>query len=284
MIQPLQNPEMDHAIWDTCICPVCHGGLEAGAGGITCRGCRRRYPFSGGMPNFITDSELSEKIQELSRDYDEKSRRHSGSPKSCGYSSNMDYLSRLNLLKRWLHFEHMEGKTVLDIGCGTGLMTEALTQENTVWGVDVSLGLLKVSQRRGIKTLLSSADRIPFHDDYFDIVLCIGVIPYYQDPGGIFSEIYRSTRPGGKIVISSTTNSILIRSVRSLKKIMGLSSHLAHLYTAEEIAVRLQKEGGTVLDACVGYGDKICSVKDGPQGLRFRLFSRTAAVLAAKEK
>ena len=284
MIQEMQNQQMRRDVLDSCVCPVCHGSLRATGERITCHECRRKYPIIEGTPNFITDSALSEKIHVLSRAYDGKSIRHSGSPRSCGYSSNSDYLSRLNLLKGWLNFDQIKGKTLLDIGCGTGLMTEALTQENTVWGVDISPGLLKISKKRGIKTLLSSADHLPFHNDYFDIVLCIGVIPYYKDPGAIFSEICRSTRPGGKIVISSTTNSILIRSVKYIKKFLGISSHLAHLYTAGEIAQHLQKEGSKVLDACVGYKDRMRSVKDGPQGLRFRLFSRTAAVLAMKQK
>ncbi|MFC1890963.1 class I SAM-dependent methyltransferase [Thermodesulfobacteriota bacterium] len=216
----------------------------------------------------------------MSTVYNNESEKYQHSPKSCGYASDTAHLSRLNIMKRWLDYDQLKKKKVLDIGCGIGLMTQPLIESNHVWGVDISNGLLQLAMANGLRTLAASADLLPFGDDSFDIVLCVGVIPYYEKPDEIFSEICRVIKPGGRIVITATTGSLLIKAVRYLKILLGGTSQLVRLYSAKEIADILIPMGYDVLDSSVAYGGRVASLADGRIGLRFRIFARVAAVLA----
>jgi len=157
---------------------------------------------------------------------------------------------------------------------------QTLGRKNEIWGVDVSIGLLKIAARNGIYTFRGSADSLPFRRNFFDIVLCIGVIPYYKNPKKIFSEIGRVSHEQGKIIVTSTTNSLLIKFVRYMKNLTGIGSQLEHLYTVNEISEHITENGGKVIDACIGGRNRFTSITQNRTPLRYRLFGLTAAVLA----
>lgn len=276
------NHDLIHDVLTMCICPVCHGNLKIQNEYIRCDDCECDFPIIKGIPNFILDRHKPKKIQELSDLYENKSSKYPGSPKSCGYSGNTDYLSRLNVLRQWIDFEKVKGEKIIDIGCGIGLMTAGLAENNEVWGLDISSGLLNTARKKGLKTILASGYSLPFREKCFNITICIGVIPYYNNPTRIISEICRVTKPDGKMVVTSTANSLLISSIHFLKKFLGLSTQLAHLYSVKEIGEFLTSRGEKILDSCTGYGNKIYSSHDDRYPLRFKLFSRTNAVLAEK--
>ena len=271
-------------VLDTCVCPFCYGKLKNSGDDILCHECDFTFPVLNGIPVFISKNDMSHKNRKLSSLYDKSTIKHHGSYKSCGYSGKNDYLSRLNIIKRWIDFENINGKKIIDIGCGTGLMTEQLVQRNEVWGIDISLGLLGFAEKKGLKTSLASAAKLPYAHNTFDMAICIGVIPYYNNPSDIFSELFRVTRPGGRIVVSSTADSFLIRFVRFIKNISGGFSQLAHLYTTAEIEGFLTLRGAKILDACTGYKENVFSVIDKPPPFAYRLLSRANAVLAETAK
>jgi 2-polyprenyl-3-methyl-5-hydroxy-6-metoxy-1,4-benzoquinol methylase len=283
-IKPTQSDQdLIRDVLVTCVCPICHGNLKIFNKSIACNDCKRVFPVVNGIPKFIADVHISEKITELSSTYDRAIFRHSGSAKSCGYSGNIGFISRLNVLRKWIDFDKIKGKKIIDIGCGTGLMTEQLAKKNEVWGVDISLGLLNIAREKGLKTLLASADFLPFNSNDFNMVICIGVIPYYKNPSKIFSEICRVTGPEGKMIVTSTANSFLVQSVRFIKNFFARPSQLAHLYTAKEIKGYLIQRGAKILGSCTCYNDKIYPLDDDRCPLRFKLLSLTNAVLAEKD-
>lgn len=263
-----------------CVCPICHGKLETSTDTIRCAGCGRDFPVIDGIPDFVTEGASLDKIRELSQTYDVACAKYPGSPRSCGYSGETAYLSRLNILRRWIDLDQLGGKLILDVGCGIGLLTHELASKNEVWGVDISLGLLRAAREKGLGTVLASADLLPFRERDFAVVLCVGVIPYYENPRNIFRELCRVTEPGGQIVVTSTANSLLIRWAWFLKRRLGLTSELSHLYTAEEIEGYLVSSGGDIVDSCVGYRERVMSIRDDHPAYPFRLLARTTAVLA----
>jgi 2-polyprenyl-3-methyl-5-hydroxy-6-metoxy-1,4-benzoquinol methylase len=185
------------------------------------------------------------------------------------------------ILKNWFNFDNLRAQKILDVGCGAGLLTENLVTQNTIWGVDISLSLLTLAKQKGLKTILSSAEALPFKNQDFDIVLCVGVIPYYKEPDKIISEIRRAIKPGGKVVVTSTANSYALRFVRYMKNISGLKSQLEHLYTCEEMEQLLKSEEIRIEDSCIAYGDKIWSFSNGSLTFKQKLFGRATAVLGS---
>jgi len=98
---------------------------------------------------------------------------------------------------------------VLDIGCGIGNYLEELLQRGySVTGVDVSVNMLQISRDRLQKYLsypplsLSDVEKLPFNNNEFDIILCIGVLEYLKTDDKAIAEISRVLKPGGRLFVS----------------------------------------------------------------------------------
>jgi len=89
----------------------------------------------------------------------------------------------------------VSGYRTLDIGCGNGDISETLAQANDHHAVDVK------DQRRNKDTSfdfrLVTSERLPFDDEYFDIVVSHHVIEHVQDQRLHLREIRRVIRPDG---------------------------------------------------------------------------------------
>jgi ubiquinone/menaquinone biosynthesis C-methylase UbiE len=96
----------------------------------------------------------------------------------------------------------IEGRDVLEVGCGTGLILGRIAPRATsAWGIDLSPGMLAAAQQRGLNVVLSSATELPFADESFDLVCSFKVLAHVPDIRAALSEIARVTRPGGLMVL-----------------------------------------------------------------------------------
>lgn len=103
------------------------------------------------------------------------------------------------------------GRDILEIGVGTGLTLAYFKPETRVVGVDLSLDMLKVANRkvasqklghvRGL--MVMDACRIGFAAESFDAVTAQFVITLVPDAEQALTEMDRVLKPGGEIVISS---------------------------------------------------------------------------------
>lgn len=98
---------------------------------------------------------------------------------------------------------------VLDIGCGIGNYLEELIQIGyIVTGIDVSINMLQISKDRLQKYLphpplsLADIEKLPFNNDEFDIILCVGVLEYLKTDEKALTEISRVLKPGGRLFLS----------------------------------------------------------------------------------
>jgi len=102
------------------------------------------------------------------------------------------------------------GGDVLDVGCGPGVMAQALiTRGCRFWGVDPSSRMLEIARRRvgqsrQIRFLQGDAMRLGFADDSFDAVLCIGVIDAVADRRQAVREMVRVLKPRGTLLLTFT--------------------------------------------------------------------------------
>lgn len=97
---------------------------------------------------------------------------------------------------------------VLDLGCGTGVLTKALAAlGHDVTGVDISQAMLdKIDTSVGRITLRQGdVYALPFADASFDGVTTRWVLPHFRDWPVLVREAARVLRPGGTMVIEHTS-------------------------------------------------------------------------------
>jgi SAM-dependent methyltransferase len=93
--------------------------------------------------------------------------------------------------------------TLLDVGAGTGLFAEEMSQHLSVIALDPdanALGLLK--QRREIITSAGSAETLPLADNSVHILTALDVVEHLDDDKAALREFTRVVRPGGLVIIT----------------------------------------------------------------------------------
>ncbi|MGH8712604.1 MAG: bifunctional 2-polyprenyl-6-hydroxyphenol methylase/3-demethylubiquinol 3-O-methyltransferase UbiG [Casimicrobiaceae bacterium] len=107
----------------------------------------------------------------------------------------------------------LAGKTVVDIGCGGGILAEAMaTAGAAVVGIDLSEPALAVARLHQLESKSSvayrmiAAERLALEQPAaFDLVTCMELLEHVPDPGSMIAACARLVRPGG-IVVCSTIN------------------------------------------------------------------------------
>ncbi len=101
-----------------------------------------------------------------------------------------------------------DAASVLDVGCGTGLVGRALRERGVtarLLGLDISTASLDVARAGGLYESLEEADlqqRLPLEDGRVDAVVCVGVMTYLPEVEAVWRELARVARPGGLVVLT----------------------------------------------------------------------------------
>lgn len=93
------------------------------------------------------------------------------------------------------------GSHVADIGCGSGVFTEALERRGyRCTGVDLSPKQIKIARTKfpNIEFIEGDVEYLPFPDNSFDGVLLSGLVHHLPDPSRCAAEVFRILRPGGE--------------------------------------------------------------------------------------
>ena len=108
------------------------------------------------------------------------------------------------------------GWRVLDIGCGSGRHTAAIARYRGVqiFGADINfndvietqkrlISLERLEGKRGRWHLLAdSIDRLPFKDNFFDLIICSEILEHIPDHGRAVAEVVRVLKPGKDLIVS----------------------------------------------------------------------------------
>lgn len=106
---------------------------------------------------------------------------------------------RLELVRRHVP---LEGKRVLDLGCGVGMYTAALRRYTPhVYGLEIDFARAQEAAGKAKGVVLARAEELPFAGASFDVVFSHEVLEHLRDDRAAVQEAARILRPGGKLVI-----------------------------------------------------------------------------------
>ncbi|NSL54651.1 bifunctional 2-polyprenyl-6-hydroxyphenol methylase/3-demethylubiquinol 3-O-methyltransferase UbiG [Uliginosibacterium aquaticum] len=122
-------------------------------------------------------------------------------------------LHEINPLRlEWIdQHSSLKGKSVLDIGCGGGILAESMAGRGAkVVGIDLSDKALSVARLH----LFESGQQVDYHKvsaealateqpDSFDIVTCMEMLEHVPDPASIVRACAKLVKPGGHVFLST---------------------------------------------------------------------------------
>jgi SAM-dependent methyltransferase len=189
------------------------------------------------------------------------------------------------------------GERVLDVACGTGLVSRRMAalvgEAGVVVGTDISGQMVDEARRIAAERALANtsferadAEALPLADATFDAAVCGLGLMYVPDPGRALAEMRRLLRPGGRAAaavwgarrncgwaqIFPITDARVASDVCPMFFHLGTQDMLAHAFEAAGfVEVRLQRLATVLRYACAE--DALAAVfRGGPVALAYSRF------------
>ena len=191
-------------------------------------------------------------------------------------------------------------RRVLDIGCGGGLLTEALARHGAhVCGIDMAPGMIEVARLHAHESQLQidyhlcSAQQFVAEEQTragapFDVITCMELVEHVPSPAALLAAAARLLRPGGDLFISTINRNlrsflVAIVGAEYLLRLIPRGTHeYARLLRPAELARLARAEQLTLCDVSgLGYNpfDNSARLSADP-GVNYLLHLRSEAELA----
>ncbi|MEF3192986.1 MAG: bifunctional 2-polyprenyl-6-hydroxyphenol methylase/3-demethylubiquinol 3-O-methyltransferase UbiG [Halothiobacillaceae bacterium] len=173
-------------------------------------------------------------------------------------------LHAINPLRMHFIRKHAElnGRRVLDVGCGGGILTEALAREGAeVTGIDLAAASLATArlhaQSQGLAIhyrLMPVEELAAFEPEGFDVVTCMEMLEHVPDPAAIVQDCAALVKPGGWLILSTLnrTPKAFVLAIVGAEYLLGMIPRGTHAFRKfirpAELAGWLRAAGMDVLE------------------------------------
>lgn len=134
----------------------------------------------------------------------------------------------------------IENKNVLDVGCGGGLLAEAMALRGaTVTGIDAGETPISVAKLHQLESGVAVEYRCDTAEEYaeqhagtFDVVTCLEMLEHVPDPASVVESCARMTKPGGHILFSTLNRNLksYLLAIVGAEYILGMLPKGTHRY------------------------------------------------------
>ena len=139
-------------------------------------------------------------------------------------------------------------KPFLEIGVGTGRFAEALKIE---FGIDSSVSVLKLADKRGIAVIRGKGERLPFPDKSFGAIFIIVTLCFVDNPLMVLKESSRVLKDEGAVILGLILRESPWAGFYMRKGVAGnVFYKVARFYSLKEFEEMLGKADLRVVDAC----------------------------------
>ncbi|MTJ01160.1 bifunctional 2-polyprenyl-6-hydroxyphenol methylase/3-demethylubiquinol 3-O-methyltransferase UbiG [Idiomarina piscisalsi] len=121
---------------------------------------------------------------------------------------------RLSFIEQ--HANGLFGKNILDVGCGGGLLSEAMAERGAkVTGIDLAEESLKIARLHALESEVSVdyqcvavENHATEHEDQYDAVTCLEMLEHVPDPASIVNACTQAVKPGGLVFFSTLNRNV----------------------------------------------------------------------------
>lgn len=112
---------------------------------------------------------------------------------------------------------------LLEVGCGSAFVSLYFAKQgNSVTCFDNNANILKVAKENFLKEktrgkfVLADAEKLPFRDNYFDVVASFGLLEHFNDPTKAIAEMVRVTKVGGLFFADIVPRRFSVQSIGNI--------------------------------------------------------------------
>jgi 2-polyprenyl-6-hydroxyphenyl methylase/3-demethylubiquinone-9 3-methyltransferase len=135
----------------------------------------------------------------------------------------------------------LQGKTVLDVGCGGGILSDSMARRGAqVLGIDLATKALKVAQLHAME---AQTERVAYREvavealaaeqpEAFDVVTCMEMLEHVPDPASVVRACAQLVKPGGWVFFSTINRNpkSFLFAIIGAEYVLGLLPKGTHEY------------------------------------------------------